>query len=63
MGHVAFLTHVNAFLNKLIDAFKVEKYLPPYLDYITSSHITISLQNTNSSSGYTNTSSAFMKPV
>lgn len=52
MGHAAFLMHVNAFLNKFIDPHKVEKYLPPYLDYITSSHTTIPLQSTNSSSSY-----------
>lgn len=63
MGHVAFLMHVSAFLNKFIDAFQVEKYLSPYLDYITSSYTTIPLQNTNSSSSYTNASLAFMKPV
>lgn len=63
MGHVAFSMHVNAFLNKFIDAFKVEKYLSPYLDYVTSSHTTIPLQNTNSSFSYTNASLAFMKPV
>lgn len=45
MGSVAFLMHANAFLNKFIDAFQVEKYLSPYLDYITSSHTTIPLQN------------------
>ena len=53
MGHAAFLMHVSAFLNKFIDPRKVEKYLSPYLDYITSSHTTIPLQSTNSSSSYT----------
>ena len=33
MGHAAFLTHGNAFLNKFIDLFKVEQQFFPYLGY------------------------------